>query len=185
MDGARLDGWLPDPSIRTHHQRPADAGLDELWRSAQGVRLSDTRTLGRLVKWRIPGLDADLTFQRLFAEYPFTVLEEGEHHSVSGLCGRIWTFAPDYPELSGPEAFSDWSQPGTVKVVFAHWARALPEGRAELCSEARVAAVDRSAQLRLRTLWALVGVFERLIGAEPLTLAVRAAEEGTPAGTPR
>ena len=41
---------------------------------------------------------------------------------VSGLCGRIWTLARDYPRLSGPEAFRDWDERGTVRVLFAHWA---------------------------------------------------------------
>jgi hypothetical protein len=38
--------------------------------------------------------------------------------------------------------------------------------------------VDRRAGLRLRAVWALVGQFERLIGAEPLPVAVRRAEAG-------
>jgi hypothetical protein len=37
--------------------------------------------------------------------------------------------------------------------------------------------VDRRAGLRLRGLWTVVGKFERLIGAEPLPVAVRRAED--------
>ena len=172
----RLDHWVPDPAIRTHHRRPAAAEPDALWQAALGVRLADTRALGRVVRWRIPGTSADQTFGELFRRYPFTVLEEGERHVISGLCGRIWTFARDYPDLDGPEAFASWDEPGTVRVAFGHWVEEDGDGRAELVSEARVQAVDRRAGMRLKALWTVVGRFERLIGAEPLPIAVRRAE---------
>ena len=95
---------------------------------------------------------------------------------LSGLCGRIWTLARDYPRLDGPEDFAGWSEPGTVRVAFAHWVDDLGDGRAELVSEARVEPVDRRAAMRLRALWAVIGRFERLVGAEPLALAARRAE---------
>jgi hypothetical protein len=43
-------------------------------------------------------------------------------------------------------------------------------------TEARVEPVDRAAELRLRSLWVVIGVFERLIGAESLEMAVARAE---------
>ena len=178
MSSPDLDAWLPKPQVRTRHRREASTDAAALWDAASGVRLDETRTLGRLVRWRIPGTPGSLTFRELFARYPFTVLEEGEGYSVSGLCGRIWTFARDYPRLDGPEEFSDWDRRGTVRVLFANWVEPGEDGRATLFSEARVAPVDRRAALRLRGLWLGVGRFERLIGAEPLSLAVRRAERG-------
>jgi len=176
MPEERLDAWLGSPAVRTHHRRTAAASPARLWREASLVRVDDTRTLGRLVRWRIPGLRAGLTYDELFRAYPFTVLEEDEHLLLTGLCGRIWTLARDYPPLDGPDAFRDWDEPGTVRVLFGHWVREAGDGRAELVSEARVEPVDRAARLRLRTLWAVIGGFERLVGAEPLTQAVQAAE---------
>jgi hypothetical protein len=173
---SRLDHWLPQSAVRTHHRRAAATDADELWRAALGVRLSDTRALGRLVRWRIPGTPAAQSYGDLLRASPFTVLEEDEHGLVSGLCGRIWTLARDYPALEGPAAFRDWDEAGTVRVLFAHWTAPCPDGRAELVSEARVQPVDRAAALRLRVLWRVVGPFERLVGAEALTAAVRRAE---------
>ena len=98
------------------------------------MRLSDTRTLERLVRWRIPDVPPTQTFDELFRTYPFTLLDAGDTWSVSGLCGRIWTLARDYPRLSGPEAFRDWDERGTVRVLFAHWAERGADGRAELVS---------------------------------------------------
>jgi hypothetical protein len=176
MPQERLDAWLASPAVRTHHARAAAATPAELWRCATRVRLEDTGTLGKLVRWRIPGLRAGLTYHELFRAYPFTVLDEDEHGLVAGLCGRIWTVARDYPRLDGPEAFRAWDEPGTVRVLFAHWARPAGDGRAELVSEVRVQPVDRAARLRLRALWGVIGRFERLVGAEPLAQAARAAE---------
>jgi len=173
-----LDAWIADPTVRTHHRRAVDAYPQALWESATSLRLSDTRTLGRLVRWRIPGLERDLTYGELFRAYPFTVLEEDEHHVLAGLCGRIWTLARDYPRLDGPEAFAEWAAPGTVRVLFGHWVEPDPDGGAELVSEARVQPTDRTAAKRLRALWKVIGPFERLVGAEAISAASARSTRG-------
>jgi hypothetical protein len=171
-----LDRWLPNPSVRTRHRRAAAASADALWRAARAIRLEETRRLGRLVGWRIPGIHGAQTYDEMFRSYPFSVLEENDHGLICGLCGRIWTLARDYPALPGPEAFADWDEPGTVRVAFSHGVRELGDGRSEIRSEARVQPVDTHARMRLKAVWAIVGPFERLVGAEPLELAVRRAE---------
>ena len=171
-----LDAWLPDPAVRTRHRAAARAGPDALWEAAQSVNLDHTRTIGRLVRWRIPGVPSGQSFDGLLSEAPFTVLAEGERWSISGLCGRIWTLARDYPRIDGPEAFGSFDEPRSVRVLFAHWVQAAENGASTIVSEARVAPTDRLATARLRALWLLVGPFERLIGAEPLALAVAAAQ---------
>jgi hypothetical protein len=172
----RLDDWLNGHRVCTHHRREAAATPEELWAAARSVRLAETHALNRLVRWRIPGTKPDETFDAMLRAYPFTLLDEGESYSVSGLCGRIWTLARDYPRLDGAEDFRAWSDPGTVRVLFGHWVQPGENGRAELFSEARVEPVDRHAALRLRALWTVIGGFERLVGAEALTIAARRAE---------
>lgn len=174
-----LDTWLPDPAIRTRHRRTASASPQALWDAANALRVDATGPLGHVIRWRIPGLPGAVTFGELFAQPPFTVLAEGEHWSVSGLVGRIWTLRRDYPRLQDADAFTAWSAPGTVRVLFAHWVEPDGDGGATLVSEARVAPVDRRAALRLRALWAVVGPAERLIGGEALARAARAAGHAT------
>src|SRR5215216_6147787 len=157
LSSSRLDPWLPRAAIRTYHCRASTVDADELWQAAVALRLSDIRALGRLVRWRIPGTAADQSFGELFRAYPFTILEEDRNLLVSGLCGRIWTLARDYPTLAGADGFRDWHEASTARVVFAHWTAPCPDGRAELVSEARVQPVDRAAALRLRVLWRVVG----------------------------
>ena len=173
-----LDAWLPDPQITTRHSATAPVEPDALWTAARLVRLDETRTIGRLVRWRIPGVPHDQSFIGLLTEAPFALLHEGPHHAISGLCGRIWTLSRDYADLTGPEDFRSWSEPHTVRVLFAHWVTAdADDGGSTLFSEARVGPVDRIAALRLRALWLAVGPFERLIGADALALAAKHAEQ--------
>ena len=171
-----LDAWLPDPQVRGRHRRSACATPEDLWRAAQAVRVADAPVLGRAVRWRIPGTHSEMSFRDLLRSYPFAALAEGERWSVSGLCGRPWTLRRDYPELRGPDDFLDWREPGTTRVLIAHWVEPDRDGRPVLCSEARVGSVDAAAAVRLHALWAVVGRLERLIGGEALSAAVRRAE---------
>jgi hypothetical protein len=171
-----LDTWLPAPAIRTRHRRAAHAAPGDLWSAALALRVDATGPLGRVIRWRIPGLPPGVTFGGLFSSPPFTVLAEGDQWMVSGLAGRIWTLRRDYPRLDDAEAFASWSRPGTARVLFAHWIEPDGDGRSVLVSEGRVAPVDHGAALRLRALWAVLGPLERLIGGEALARAARTAE---------
>ncbi len=175
MTAATLDSWLPDPAVRTVQRRTAAAEPAALWEAAAGISLADTRRLGRMVHWRIPDLHGSLRYRDMFRAYPFVVLEETEHGLVSGLCGRIWTLARDYPALADAAEFAAWDEPGTVRVAVANWV--VPaDGGAEIVSEARVEPVDTRARLRLKAIWALLGPFAHLVASEPLALAARRAE---------
>ena len=173
-----LDRWLPGPTVRVAHRREARAPADRLWSAAQSVRLRDTRVLGGLVRWRIPGLAADPTYHELFRSPPFTALHEDEHVLLSGLCGRIWTLRSDYPPLAGPDEFLRWSVPGTVRVLYANWVEPAGAGRSALVSETRVAAIGRQGHIGLLAVRPLIVASQHLIGSEPLAIAVRRAEAG-------
>jgi hypothetical protein len=170
-----LDHWLADPAVRVAHRREARVRPGELWSAAREVRLSDTRTLGRLVRWRIPGLTPDLPFDTLFRSAPFTVLCDDDGALVSGLVGRIWTLRRDYPELSDPEEFRHWSARGTVRVMLASWVESWPEGAA-LFSEGRITPVDREARLGLAAVRPLIAASQHLVASEGIEAAVRHAE---------
>jgi hypothetical protein len=174
-----LDDWLPHPTLRVSHRRTAAVGEADLWEAARTVRLANTRVLGQLIRWRIPGVRADITYDELFREPPFTVLQQDEGAAVSGLVGRIWTLKRDYPALSEPDEFRRWSAPGTARVLFANWVEPAGPGRTALVSETRVAVDDRAGRLGLAVVRPLVAAFQSLIGTEALTVAVRTAKRGT------
>jgi hypothetical protein len=152
--------------------------VDDLWSAAQTVTLRDTALLGRLVRWRIPGLSAQLRFDEMFRATPFQTLETGEHHLVSGLVGRIWTLRRDYPTLDSPEAFEAWRTSGTARVVFAQWAQTDPDGGSELCVEARVEAIGRQGSIGVAAVRPIVRTFGSLVATEGLAAAVRRADRG-------
>jgi hypothetical protein len=173
-----LDAWLPRPTIRVSHRRESSAPPEQLWRAARSVRLADASLLGRLVRWRIPGTTPELSFDELFRNPPFIVLD-GEHDDalVSGLVGRIWTLRRDYPKLATPEEFRDWSTRGTARVLFANWVQRTAAGRSALASEARVEAIGAQGRVGVGAVRPLVSAFHHLIGSEAIEAAVRHAEQ--------
>jgi hypothetical protein len=177
--GPDLDKWIASPALRVAHRRPSTAPPERLWDCAQRVRLRDTGLLGRLIRWRLPGTPLDLPFGQLFRTAPFVVLEENHEHAlVSGIAGRIWTLRRDYPTFGRPEEFREWSQPGTARVLFAHWIEPAGGGRWALVSEARVEPLGVQGRIGVRAVRPLVRGFQHLIGSEGVAAAVRLAETG-------
>ena len=175
-----LDAWMPGPAVRIFHRRQSAAPAETLWEAARGVRLRDTSVLGRLVRWRIPGVPGEATFDRLFREAPFAVLEESELALVSGIVGRIWTPRRDYPQLANPGDFRGWSQPGTARVLFANWVQRGPGRVSLLSSEARVEPFGAQGRIGVASVRPLIRAFAPLIGTEALRVAVRRAENRRP-----
>ena len=167
-----LDHWLARPTLRIAHTRQTSADPDALWAAARSITVQDAALLGRLVRWRIPGVDGTVTFDALFRNTPFIVLEDSGRALVSGLVGRIWTLRRDYPRLSEPEEFRRWSEPGTARVLFAHWVE-----HAGLFSEARVEAFGTRGRAGVAAVRPLVSAFHHLIFSDGLGAAVRRAEE--------
>jgi hypothetical protein len=172
-----LDRWLSEPSLRVAHRRESAADADRLWEAAQRVRVADVGLLGRLVRWRIPGVPAEMSFDQVFRSQPFIVLDDGDGQSlVSGLVGRIWTLRRDYPKLHEPDEYRSWEVSGTAKVLFANWVEPLPEDRSALCMEARVRGIGAKGRVGVAAVRPLVSRFQQLIATEGIQAAVRRAE---------
>jgi hypothetical protein len=166
--------------MRVTHRRESSATPDELWDAARTVRIADTSLLGRLVRWRIPGISSESSFDELFRRPPFIVLDDdpGDRALVSGLVGRIWTLRRDYPELADPDEFRGWSKSGTAKVVFANWVEPTGGRGAILATEVRVDPIGAQGRFGLAAVRPLVRTFHNLIGSDGIEAAVRRAERG-------
>ena len=174
-----LDHWIAKPSMRVAYRRESHATPERLWEAARSIRLADTRRLGRIIRWRIPGLAPDISFDEMFRAAPFILLAEDENHAlISGLVGRIWTLRRDYPRLSNPEEFREWSASGTARVLFANWIEDSGNGRTALRSEVRVEAIGAQGRIGVAAVRPLVGAFGNLIGSDGIEAAVRRAERG-------
>ena len=172
-----LDHWLPDPAVRITHCRQSTADPDRLWQAARSVKLTDTSMLGRLVRWRIPGIDAAASFDELFRNPPFVVLEDHEIGLVSGIVGRIWTLRRDYPDLAAPEDFEDWSARGTARVAFGIWVDPVDGGGAALTSETRVQPIGAQGRIGVAAVRPLIRAFQNLVGTDGIEAALRIAEQ--------
>jgi hypothetical protein len=172
-----LDDWLEDPAVTINHRRESSAVPGELWDATRSLTLGDTRMLGRLVRWRIPGTPSGITYDELFRSPPFTVLHEEKDGLVCGLVGRIWSLSRDYPVVAGPEEFRQWSAPGTVRVLFGNWVEPGEDGLSVLVSETRIAVTDREARAGLSVVRPLITGFHSLIASEAMSVAIRRAEE--------
>lgn len=173
-----LDHWLPDPAVRITHCRESSAAPDRLWEAARSVKLTDTSMLGRLVRWRIPGIDPAASFDELFRNPPFVVLEDHEMALVAGIVGRIWTLRRDYPELGAPEDFQDWSARGTARVAFGIWVEPADSGGATLTSETWVQPIGAQGRIGVAAVRPLIRAFHNLVGSDGIETAVRIAERG-------
>ena len=172
-----LDRWLSEPSLRVAHRRESAADADRLWEAARRIRVADVGLLGRLVRWRIPGVPAEMSFDQVFRSPPFIVLEDGDGQSlVSGLVGRIWTLRRDYPKLREPNEYRSWEVSGMAKVLFANWVEPLPADRSALCMEARVRGIGAKGRVGVAAVRPLVSRFQQLIATEGIQAAVRLAE---------
>jgi hypothetical protein len=172
-----VDSWLPNPGLRVEHRRESTVEPARLWEAARQIRLCDAGRLGRLIRWRIPGTGPDASFDELFRNPPFMVLDrDGEQALVSGLVGRIWTLRRDYPELSGPDEFKTWGARGTARVTFANWVEPVSDDRSALVSEVRVDGIGSQGRLGVAAVRPLVSAFHSLIGSEGIAAAVTLAE---------
>jgi hypothetical protein len=172
-----LDIWLPDPSIRFRHGRTSSAPPERLWEAAIELRLSETPNMRRLIRWRLGrhAPAADATYRELFGSGIFTLLEEDDRLSISGVAGRIWTPSGDYARFESPAEYREYDRPDTAKVALLTTVEEHERG-SRIVSEARVRAHGRRARIAFRGSWAVVAPFTRLIPAEVHAAAVRRAE---------
>jgi hypothetical protein len=174
-----LDHWLPNPALEISHQRESSANAKQLWAAASELQLRDAGLLGRLIRWRIPGIKRGVSFDELFTSPPFIALESKPNAAlVSGIVGRIWTLRRDYPELAEPDEFRSWATRGTAKVLFANWVEPRHGGGSALVSTSRVKAIGRQGKMGLTAVRPLIMTFHGLVGSDGIEAAVRRAESG-------
>jgi hypothetical protein len=174
---ASLDDWLPEHQIRLRHARTSRVPPERLWEAALELRLAETPTMRRLVRWRLGSHapDADATYRELFRSGIFMLLEEGERFSVSGVAGRIWAPSGEYARFQTPAEYRDHDRPGTAKVVVLTEVRAHERG-SEIVSESRIHVQGRRTRVLFRGFWPVVRPLTRVVPNEVLAAAVRRAE---------
>jgi hypothetical protein len=172
-----LDSWLPDYHVRAVQRRRSRAGADELWDAAEHTRIRDTRMLRPLIGARLGphAPPADATFRELFRTGIFTLLEEGDHYSISGVAGCLWAPRGEYARFESAADYKQYEQAGRAKGAVLTQVRER-DGGSEIVTEIRVWCTDRRAELRFRPVWLIVAPFLRFVRIELLRAVARRAE---------
>jgi hypothetical protein len=172
-----LETWLPDYQVRTVQRRVSRATPDRLWEAAERIRIRDTRVLRPVIGARLgphaPPLDA--TFRELFRTDIFTLLEEGDRYSISGVAGCLWAPRGEYARFESAADYRQYEQPGRAKAVVMTSVHEHERG-SEIVAEIRVLCTDRRAEMRFRSVWLLVAPFMRFVRMDLLRTVARRAE---------
>jgi hypothetical protein len=174
-----LDSWLPDYQVRSLQRRVSSADPDRLWEAAGQTRIRDTRMLRPLIGARLGphAPPADTTFRELFRSGIFTLLEEGDHYSISGIAGCLWSPRGDFARFESAADYKEYEPPGRAKGAVLTQVREHERG-SEIATEIRVWCTDRSAWLRFRPVWLIVAPFMRFVRMDLLRQVARRAESG-------
>src|SRR6059058_1034812 len=158
---------MPDPHIRVRHARASRVSPADLWDAALELRLTETPTMRRLIRWRLGSHApaADTTYRELFRSGIFMLLEEGDLFSVSGVAGRIWAPSGEYARLESADDYRKYARPGTAKVAILTEVRDHERG-SQIVSESRVVVHGRRSRMLFRGFWAMVRPFSRFVPHE-------------------
>ena len=165
--------------MRSVNRRASSATPDALWDAAGRTPISDTRMLRPLIGARLgPNApSANTTFRKLFRTGIFTLLEEGDHYSISGVAGCLWAPRGDYARFESADDYRQYEPPGRAKAAVLTLVQEHARG-SEIVTEIRVWCTDRSAWLRFRPVWLIVAPFMRFVRMELLRSVARRAEAG-------
>ena len=172
-----LDTWLPDYHVRTLQRRASRATPEALWDAAQSTRIRDTRVLRPLIGARLGphAPPADTTFRELFRTGIFTLLEEGDRYSISGVAGCLWAPRGEYARFESAADYRQYEDAGRAKAAVLTLVREHERG-SEIVTEIRVWCTDRRAERRFRPVWLVVAPFMRFVRLELLRAVARRAE---------
>jgi hypothetical protein len=174
---ASLDNWLPDYQVRALQRRASRATPEALWEAAEHTRIRDTRILRPLIGARLGphAPPADTTFRELFRTGIFTLLEEGDRYSISGVAGCLWAPRGEYARFESAADYRQYEEDGRAKAVVLTLVREHERG-SEIVTEIRVWCTDRWAERRFRSVWLVVAPFMRFVRLDLLRTVARRAE---------
>lgn len=175
-----VDEWLPQYQVSATYSLLVRASAEKTYAALTHASFSDlamVRGLMRLRGYRLgrggnpktePPQGVRGSFLELAAVPPREV--------VLGIAGRFWR--PDGGVVRGltPAEFADFRREGYAKAVW-NFSLTPADGRTQLTTETRVQTFGRSATLKFRAYWLLVGPFSGLIRIAMLREVKRIAEQ--------
>ncbi len=180
MSGIAIDEWLPEYQVSATYSLLVRASAEKTYGALTHASFSELAIVRGLM-W--------LRGYRLGRKNPETE-RQGGHGSfielaavpprevVLGIVGRFWR--PDGGVVRGltPAEFTDFHREGYAKAVWNFSLTPADDGT-NLKTETRVQTFGRSATLKFRAYWLLVGPFSGLIRNAMLREVKRTAEQPT------
>jgi hypothetical protein len=176
-----LDRFLQTYQVRSAHQIDINADVNGTYTALMSTDFADSavvrwlmrlRRFGRRLK-RPPAGSLIDHLQRS----GFLLLEHEPHqHIVAGIAGKFWRPDSGFCADLRPEEFCEFRRPGFAKAAWLLEIIGIEHGRTRLRTETRVQCFGKSAELRFRAYWFLVGPFSGMMRTSMLQLVKRRAE---------
>jgi hypothetical protein len=172
MPMTRLDTWMPQPLVTSHHAVTVEAPLAHTYAALldtdfsrhplvvalMAVRAVPAFVVAPIATWRKTREARARTAGRLktMLSADFALLEEAPPHElVLGLTGRFWTPSGGLVP-SRPETFREPVPAGLARVAWNFQLTAIDGGRTQLSTETRVACGDGRTARYFTWYWRLI-----------------------------
>jgi hypothetical protein len=177
-----IDEWLPQYQVSASYSIFVRASAERTNAVITQVNFSDlpmVRGLMRLRGYRlgnigVRGPEARQTVGGSFLELATVPRRE----VVLGIAGKFWRPDGGIVQDLGPAEFARFRREGFAKAVW-NFSLAPADGGTQLATETRVQTFGRSATLKFRAYWFLIGPFSGLIRRAMLREVKRMAEQRT------
>lgn len=176
--GTAAARWLPRAQFRERHEAwvvgdpgpildvlsSLDDRDDALVRAMLTLRELPSRLWGAL------GGRSALRGKPRFGLHSFTELERGDEVLVLGLAGRFWRLDFGLVDIPDAQAFRDFNEAGTARLVMTFVVESRNEGAARLITETHVHCPDTMSFVMFAPYWAIIRLGSGLIRRRMLRL---------------
>jgi hypothetical protein len=175
-----IDEWLPQYQVSASYSVLVHASDEKTYAALKLASFSDlpvVRRLMRLRGYRLGGGEVAETGTRAVGSGSFLELAAvPPREVVLGIAGRFWRPAGGIVRGLTPADFRDFHREGCAKAVW-NFSLAPAGASTQLTTETRVQTFGRSATLKFRAYWFVVGPFSGVIRKAMLREVKRIAEQ--------
>ncbi len=179
MRRREIDQWLPQYQVGASYSILVHASDEKTYAALEQARFSDLPIVRVLMGIRGYGRSPGKTTEPDAPENvrgPFLELAVvPKHEVVLGVAGRFWRPDGGIVRDFSPDQFADFRRQGYARAVWSFSLNPLNDGT-EITTETRIQTFGRSATLKFRAYWLLIGPFSGLIRKAMLREVKRIAE---------
>ncbi len=179
MSGTVIDQWLPHYQVRASYSMLVHASDEKTYAAMEQARFSELPIVRILMGIRGYGRKRSKTTEPNAPENvrgPFLELAViPKREVVLGVAGRFWRPDGGIVRDLTPAQFADFQRQGYARAVWSFSLDSMSDGT-QLTTETRIQTFGRSATLKFRAYWLLIGPFSGLIRKAMLSEVKRIAE---------